>query len=69
MTRSLFPPDEHGPVAKLTIASASGPRARMRNREFLANKAAQILRAAAAVSAARVRPPRPFVVAVTTSAS
>jgi choline dehydrogenase-like flavoprotein len=48
VTRSLYPPDEHGPVAKLTIRQRQRTARTVRNREFLANKAAQILRAAGA---------------------
>jgi choline dehydrogenase-like flavoprotein len=48
VTRSVFPPDEHGPVAKLTIRHRQRTARTYRNREFLANKAAQVLRAAGA---------------------
>ncbi len=48
VTRSLFPPDEHGPVAKLTIQHRQRTARTYRNREFLTNKAAQVLRAAGA---------------------
>jgi choline dehydrogenase-like flavoprotein len=48
VTRSVFPPDEHGPVAKLTLRHRQRTARTVRNREFLTNKAAQILRAAGA---------------------
>jgi choline dehydrogenase-like flavoprotein len=54
VTRSAFPPDEHGPVAKLTIRQRQRTARTVRNREFLANKAAQILRAAGARKVYRI---------------
>jgi choline dehydrogenase-like flavoprotein len=48
VTRSAFPPDEHGPVPKLTIRQRQRTARTQANREWLANRSAEILRAAGA---------------------
>ena len=45
---SVFPADEHGPVPKVTFKQRQRSARTLRNREFLANKAAELLRAAGA---------------------
>jgi len=46
--RSLFPEDENGPIPRLEIEGRKRSARTLANREFLANKAAQMLRAAGA---------------------
>jgi choline dehydrogenase-like flavoprotein len=54
VTRSAYPPDEHGPVPKVTIQQRQRTARTQRNREFLANKSAEILRAAGARKVYRI---------------
>ncbi|HWO26656.1 MAG TPA: GMC family oxidoreductase N-terminal domain-containing protein [Kofleriaceae bacterium] len=48
VVRSALPPDEHGPVPKVIFQSATRSARTRANREFLARKAAEILRGAGA---------------------
>ena len=48
VVRSTFPADEHGPVAKVVVERGRRSRRSVENREFLARRAAELLRAAGA---------------------
>ncbi|MBW8483168.1 GMC family oxidoreductase N-terminal domain-containing protein [Actinomadura parmotrematis] len=48
VTRSVLPPDAHGPVPKVVFRSRERTRRTLANREFLARKAADLLRGAGA---------------------
>ncbi|HEV2728353.1 MAG TPA: GMC oxidoreductase, partial [Solirubrobacterales bacterium] len=52
--RSLFPEDENGPIPRLQIEGRERSARTLANREFLANKAADLLRAAGAVRVLRM---------------
>ena len=51
---SVFPADEHGPVPKVIFKQRQRSQRTLRNREFLANKAAELLRAAGATNVVRL---------------
>lgn len=51
---SVFPQDEHGPVPKVTFKQRSRSARTLRNREYLANKAAELQRAAGATKVIRI---------------
>jgi hypothetical protein len=51
---SVFPQDEHGPVPKVTFKQRQRSARTLRNREFLANKAAELQRAAGATKVIRL---------------
>ena len=59
--RSVFPPDEHGPIPKVIFEHRRRTARTRRNREFLANRAAEVLRAAGARRVLRMDfPPVPL---------
>ncbi len=51
---ALMPADEHGPVAKVTVRQRNRSARTLRNREFLANQAARIIRGAGADKVFRI---------------
>jgi len=51
---SVFPQDEHGPVPKVTFKQRQRSARTLRNREFLANRAAELQRAAGATKVIRL---------------
>jgi choline dehydrogenase-like flavoprotein len=51
---ALIPGDEHGPVPRVTVRHRQRSARTFRNREFLANQAARILRAAGATKVLRL---------------
>ncbi|MPZ66354.1 MAG: GMC family oxidoreductase [Pseudonocardiaceae bacterium] len=51
---SAFPADEHGPVPKVTFPRRQRSRRTLQNREFLARKAAELLRGAGAKQVYRI---------------
>jgi choline dehydrogenase-like flavoprotein len=51
---SIFPPDEHGPVPKVTFRQRQRTPRTLANREYLAHKAAELLRAAGATKVYRI---------------
>lgn len=51
---SSLPPDEHGPIPKVTISKRRRSARTVRNRDFLANRAAEICRAAGATQVFRM---------------
>jgi choline dehydrogenase-like flavoprotein len=54
VVRSVFPPDEHGPIPKVVMKQRRRSARTLKNREFLANKAAELLRAAGATRVIRL---------------
>lgn len=54
VVRSLFPQDEHGPVPRVRIKGRERSARTLANREFLANRAGEILRAAGARRVLRI---------------
>jgi hypothetical protein len=61
VVRSVFPPDEHGPVPKVIFEHRQRSARTQRNREYLANRCADILRAAGARRVLRIDfPPLPL---------
>jgi choline dehydrogenase-like flavoprotein len=54
VVRSLFPPDEHGPIPKVVFEHRRRTARTLANREFLNERAAQILRAAGARKVVRI---------------
>ena len=58
---SNFPPDEHGPVPRIEILQRQRSARTIRNREFLAQRAVELLRALGAKKVHRVNKP-PFVI-------
>jgi choline dehydrogenase-like flavoprotein len=51
---SAFPADEHGPVAKVQFRQRQRSRRTLRNREFMARRAAELLRGAGAKKVYRI---------------
>jgi choline dehydrogenase-like flavoprotein len=51
---SIFPADEHGPIPKVTFKQRQRSKRTLANREFLATKAAELLRAAGATKVVRL---------------
>ncbi len=51
---SIFPADEHGPIPKVIFKQRNRTARTLNNREFLANKAAELLRAAGATKVYRI---------------
>jgi choline dehydrogenase-like flavoprotein len=61
VVRSVFPPDEHGPIPKVIFEHRKRTARTQRNREFLADRSAAILRAAGAKKVIRMDfPPLPL---------
>jgi choline dehydrogenase-like flavoprotein len=61
VVRSVFPPDENGPIPKVIFEHRNRTARTQRNREFLADRAAAILRAAGARKVVRIDfPPLPL---------
>jgi len=58
---SSYPPDEHGPVPRIEIFQRNRSARTIRNREFLAQKAVELLRALGAKKVHRINKP-PFVI-------
>ncbi|MFC4852740.1 GMC family oxidoreductase N-terminal domain-containing protein [Actinophytocola glycyrrhizae] len=59
--RSVFPPDEHGPIPKVVFDQRTRSLRTRRNREFLCDRAATVLRAAGARTVLRMDfPPVPL---------
>ncbi|HEU4702451.1 MAG TPA: GMC family oxidoreductase N-terminal domain-containing protein, partial [Conexibacter sp.] len=54
VVRSLFPEDEHGPIPRVRIKGRERSARTLANREFLANRAADLLRAAGARRVLRI---------------
>lgn len=54
VVRSLFPPDEHGPIPKVVFEHRRRTARTLANREFLNQRTAQILRAAGARKVVRI---------------
>jgi choline dehydrogenase-like flavoprotein len=54
VVRSLFPPDEHGPIPKVVFEHRRRTARTLANREFLNDRAARILRAAGARKVVRI---------------
>lgn len=61
MLSNSFPPDEHGPVARIEVNHRNRSARTVENREFLAAKAVELLRAAGATKVHRINwPPLMF---------
>jgi choline dehydrogenase-like flavoprotein len=58
---SAFPPDEHGPVPRIEVFQRERTARTIRNREFLAQRAIELLRALGATKVHRINKP-PFVI-------